>query len=38
MPGLGQGEAEAGRVSFEGPSAAAVLIAQRLVGIKDFEE
>ncbi len=34
---LGEAVAEAGRTAFEGPVAAAVLIAQHVVGVKTFE-
>ena len=34
---VGPAVAKAARAAFEGPSAAAVLIAQKLVGIKTFE-
>jgi hypothetical protein len=35
---VGPAVAEAGRTAFAGPAAAAVLIAQRLVGVKSFDE
>ncbi len=35
---VGAAVAEAGRTAFAGPAGAAVLIAQRLVGVKSFDE
>ncbi len=35
---VGTAVAEAGRTAFAGPAGAAVLIAQRLVGVKSFDE
>ncbi|MEE8188037.1 MAG: thiamine pyrophosphate-binding protein [Kiloniellales bacterium] len=35
---LGETVAEAARAAFEGPAAAAVLIAQSLIGVKSFDE
>ena len=36
--GAGKAVAEMGREAFSGPSATAVLIAQKVIGVKEFEE
>ena len=36
--GAGEAVAKMGRDAFSGPSAAAVLIAQKVIGVKEFEE